>query len=146
MQILSAGLENQRPAGIITSTEKKPEQVGALYPFPLIVDGDFDIPSVYCKESVGAVLARLQGERIHLKINARRLSSSATNVIAQMNRKAPGKIVITAHIDAYEDSPGASDNASGTVVLLLLAEMLLDYQGGNCLEIAQALNSLIRSF
>jgi len=43
---------------------------------------------------------------------------------------------LTAHIDAYEESPGASDNASGTVVLLLAAEMLADYGGPYAVEIA----------
>ena len=47
-----------------------------------------------------------------------------------------GKVVIAAHIDAYEDSPGALDNASGIVVLLLCAEMLSNYRGENCVEIA----------
>ena len=134
-QIISL-LENQKPAAIITATERKPEQVGALYPFPLIVDGDFDIPSVYCRNSVGRALAQHQGEIFQLQINARRLPSSANNVIAQFNHNASKKIVITAHIDAYENTPGASDNASGTVVLLLLAEMLSSYQGDNCIEIA----------
>jgi aminopeptidase YwaD len=60
-------------------------------------------------------------------------------VIARLNRTAPKKIVLTAHIDAYEDSPGASDNASGVVVLMLLAEMLSDYGGDHRIEIA-ALN------
>jgi aminopeptidase YwaD len=138
-QKMIALLESRKPAGIVTATERKPEQVGALYPFPLIVDGDFDIPSVYCTDSVGEMLTRMQGELFQLRINAQRLPSSATNVIARLNQEADDKIVIAAHIDAYEDSPGASDNASGTVVLLLLAEMLSDYRGGNCLEIA-ALN------
>ncbi len=31
--------------------------------------------------------------------------------------------MFTAHIDAFEDSPGACDNGGGTVVLLLLAEL-----------------------
>jgi aminopeptidase YwaD len=47
--------------------------------------------------------------------------------------------VLTAHIDAYEDSPGASDNASGIAVLLLAAELLSNYQGELGIEIA-ALN------
>ena len=46
-----------------------------------------------------------------------------------------GKIVLTAHIDAYEATPGALDNASGTAVLLLAAEMLADYRGNCRLEI-----------
>jgi aminopeptidase YwaD len=60
-------------------------------------------------------------------------------VIARLNAGAARRIVITAHIDAYQDSPGASDNASGTVVLLLCAELLSDYRGEHCVEIA-ALN------
>ena len=75
----------------------------------------------------------------YLKIEARRFSSSATNIVARLNPGATRKIVITAHIDAYEDSPGASDNASGIVVLLLSAEMLSGYRGANCIEIV-ALN------
>ncbi len=138
-QRILALLEDRAPGAIITATEKKPEQVGALYPFPLIVDGDFDIPNVHCTDSVGEVLAGQQGERFQLRIDAQRLPSSATNVIARRNPDAARKTVITAHIDAYEDSPGASDNASGTAVLLLLAEMLADYAGKQGIEIA-ALN------
>jgi len=133
-QKIIALLEGRKPAGIITATERKPEQVGALYPFPLIVDGDFDIPSAYCRDTVGDVLAARQGEPFRLKIDASRLPSCASNIIARLNRGAAEKVVITAHIDAYEDSPGASDNASGVVVLLLCMEMLSDYRGEYCIE------------
>jgi aminopeptidase YwaD len=133
---LVALLEERQPAAIITATAKNPELVGALDPFPLIVDGDFDIPSIYCRESVGRELAALEGEFLHLKIEAGRLPSSAANVIARLPGEGPGKIVLTAHIDAYEDSPGASDNASGTAVLLLAAEMLAGRRPAHGLEIA----------
>lgn len=138
-QKIIALLESKRPAAIVTATERKPEQVGALYPFPLIVDGDFDIPSVYCRDTVGDELAAFQGDEVRLQVDSSRLPSTATNIIARLNAGAARKIVITAHIDAYEDSPGASDNASGSVVLLLCAEMLSDYPGEHCIEIA-ALN------
>ena len=138
-QKIIALLEGGKPSGIITATERNPEQVGALYPFPLIVDGDFNIPCVYCRDTVGDVLAARLGDTYQLKIDANRLPSSATNVIARLNPGAARKIVITAHIDAYEDSPGASDNASGIVVLLLCAEMLSNHHGAYCLEFA-ALN------
>jgi aminopeptidase YwaD len=132
-------LEERAPAAIITATAENPEQVGALYPYPLIVDGDFDIPSLYCRDSVGEVLSRMVGENFHLKIDGERIPSVANNIITRLNPKAEQKVVLTAHIDAYEDTPGASDNASGTVVLLLLAEMLSGYQGQIGIEIA-ALN------
>ena len=135
-QKIIALLESRKPAAIITATERNPDQVGALTPYPLIVDGDFDIPSLYCSDSVGEDLSSCQGEKFHMKIEAHRVPSSAANVIARLNPGAAGKVVITAHIDAYEDTPGASDNASGTVVLLLLAEMLSNYGGDKYIEIA----------
>ena len=129
-------LEEKQPAAIITATEKKPELVGALYPFPLIEDGDFDIPSVYCTDIMGKEIAVNTGKVLRLAIEAKRIPSTACNVIAHKNREAPRKIVVTAHIDAYWSTPGALDNASGTVVLLLLAEMLEDYDGKSAIEIA----------
>ena len=129
-------LERRRPAGIVTATARNPEQVGALYPYPLILDGDFDIPSVFCRDSVGNDLASRSGQVFRLRIDAGRLPSSATNVVARLNGDATQEVVLTAHIDAYEDTPGASDNASGVVVLLLAAEILSGYGGERCIEVA----------
>jgi aminopeptidase YwaD len=138
-QAIISLLERKMPAAIITATARNLDQVGALYPFPLIVDGDFDIPSVYCRDTVGASLQKGKEKAFRLEIRAERLPSKATNVIASRNAGASQKIVLTAHIDAYEDSPGASDNASGIAVLLLAAELLSNYQGELGIEIA-ALN------
>lgn len=128
-------LEAKRPSAIITATSKNPELVGALNPFPLIVDGDFDIPSVYCTEKVGNQILKAQGDQFRLIIEAKRIPARACNVIARKGPRNGPKIVVCAHIDAYEDAPGASDNASGVVVLLLLAELLAKYNGNECIEI-----------
>lgn len=128
-------LEEKHPAAIITATEKNPELVGALYPFPLIEDGDFDIPSVYCKDIIGREILARTGEIFQLAIEAKRIPATACNVIARKNQATPQKIVVSAHVDAYWSTLGALDNASGTVVLLLLAEMLQDYEGQSCIEI-----------
>jgi aminopeptidase YwaD len=129
-------LEKKRPAAIVAATKKSPDMVGALYPFPLIIDGDFNIPAAYCTDSVGEKILADSSNLFHLLIESQRIKSSANNIIARINPTASTKIVVTAHIDAYEDSPGASDNASGTVVLLLLAEMLSGYEGDRGVEIA----------
>ena len=88
-----SALESRQPAAIVAATSCSPDQVGALYPFPFFVDGDFDIPSVYCTDVEGARLAALAEHARQPELRLR--------------------------IDAYENTPGASDNASGTVVLLL---------------------------
>lgn len=132
-------LEKKRPGAIITATGKNPDLVGALNPYPLIEDGDFDIPSTYCREAVGEKISRFAGKTFRLMMDARRIPTTAWNVVARKMPYAKGKIVVCAHIDAKEDSPGASDNAAGTVVLLLLAEMLEGYDGKTGIEIV-ALN------
>jgi aminopeptidase YwaD len=158
---LVALLEEKSPAAIITATTRNPDQVGALYPYPLIVDGDFNIPNAYCTDKVGAQLHHKRDQIFRLSIDTERIMATANNVIARKNPEAKNpeaknpeaknpkaknpkaknpeaahKICVTAHIDAYENSPGASDNASGIVVLMLLAEMLSDFRGKSSLEIA----------
>ncbi len=132
-------LEEKEPAGLITATEKMPMQAGGLAPCPLIVDGDFNIPSVYCSRSTGQKIKNCVGKTLGMRVDSERREAIASNVIARINEQAAEKIVITAHIDAYEDSPGALDNASGEAVLLLLAEILNDRDSDVPVEIA-ALN------
>ena len=127
-------LEERQPAAIITATARKPELVGAIYPFPLIEDGDFDIPSVYCTDVVGEEIAANTYHKFHLVIQAKRILSTACNVIARKNPDAREKIIVCAHIDAYGNTPGALDNASGNLVLLLLAKMLQKYDGPMAIE------------
>ena len=127
-------LEERQPAAIITATARKPELVGAIYPFPLIEDGDFGIPSVYCADTVGEEIAVNTYHEFHLVAQAKRILSTACNVIARKNPDAREKTIVCAHIDTYSNTPGALDNASGTVVLLLLAKMLQKYDGPMAIE------------
>jgi len=128
-------LEEKQPAAIITATARKPELVGALYPFPLIEDGDFDIPSVYCTNVIGEKIAANTYHKFYLMTEAERIPATACNVMARKNPNAGEKIIVCAHIDAYGNTPGALDNASGAVVLLLLANMLQKYDGSMAIEL-----------
>jgi aminopeptidase YwaD len=132
-------LEAKNPQAIVAATSRNPEMAGAVYPFPLIEDGDFDIPSVYMTEEEGTRLAEHAGEVVTLDIEAVREPAKGCNVIARKGAASQRRVVVFAHIDAKDDTPGALDNASGIVVLLLLAELLADYAGELGVEIA-ALN------
>jgi len=128
-------LEVKQSAAIVAATGRNPELAGASYPFPLIEDGDFDIPSAFMTDFEGEELACFAGKTVALKMDAQRIPSSAENVIA---RKGPAEgkyVVICAHIDAKAGTPGAVDNASGIVTLMLLAELLQDYQSEMAVEI-----------
>lgn len=132
-------LEKKNPAAIIAATTRNPELAGGMYPFPLIEDGDFNIPSVYMTEEEGERLEKYVGKEISLKADAKRIPSRSGNVIARKGIDSERRIVLCAHIDAKINTPGALDNASGIVVLLLLAELMGSYSGDVGVEIV-ALN------
>jgi aminopeptidase YwaD len=132
-------LEKKKPAAIVTATGRNSALAGGVYPFPLIEDGDFNIPSVYMTEEEGRKLLLYEGQPISLQSQSKRIPAKAYNVIARKGRDAANRIVITAHIDAKKGTPGAIDNATGVMTLLLVSEMLGDYKGDRMLEIV-ALN------
>lgn len=108
---------------------------GGVYPFPLIEDGDFDIPSVYMTEEEGNRLAPYIGKTVTLQSRSKRIMGEGYNVIGRKGIKGSGRIVITAHIDAKKGTPGAIDNATGVTILLLLARLLKEYSGTKEIEI-----------
>jgi len=128
-------LEEKNPAAIIAATTRNPELAGGMYPFPLIEDGDFDITSVYMKDIEGERLAQFEGQKVSIEINAQRTPAKGCNVIAQRGEPTQPRVVFVAHIDAKDNTPGAIDNGTGIVILLLLAELLADYDGNLGLEI-----------
>ena len=121
-------LEEKKPAAVISATSKNPEAVGAIYPFPMIEDGDFDIPTAYMKETEGEKLLAWAGETISLRMESERIASNGENITA-LKGSGEKKIVLCAHLDTKEKTPGALDNASGVIILLLLAELMTNYEG-----------------
>lgn len=136
---LIATLEEKQPAAIVCATGRNSSLAGGVYPFPLIEDGDFDIPSVYMTEEEGARLLPLTSGMARLESQAVRIPEKAYNVIASKGSALGKRVVVTAHIDAKMGTPGAIDNATGVAVLLLLSELLADYHGERLVELA-ALN------
>jgi len=133
-QLIIARLEQKAPAAIISATGRNPELAGAANPFPLIEDGDFDIPSVYTTDVTGAQLAALTGRIVHLLSRAERIPSTGSNVVASRDPFAPRKVVVCAHIDTKMGTPGALDNAAGVITLLLAAELLRAHDGDFTVE------------
>ncbi len=134
-----SSLEARQPLAIIAATTQDVGLAGGLSPFPLFEDGDFDIPSVYMTADHGSELSQKVGRDVSLRIRAERLPSKGCNVIARKGLDIKHRVVIFAHIDAKDGTPGAIDNATGVVILLLLAERLQDYMSKLCIEMV-ALN------
>ncbi len=139
-QRIIAALERGRPAAIVAATSRNPELAGAVYPFPLIEDGDFDIPSVYMTEEEGQKLAVYAGREVDLEIRASRSLAEGFNVVARRGGGAGesgvGRYVVSAHIDAKRGTPGAIDDGTGVIVLMLLGELLAKYEGERTIELA----------
>jgi len=132
-------LENCGAKAIISATGRNSAVAGGVYPFSLIEDGDFDIPSVYMTEEEGIRFLKNAGRIVSLESHSGRIPGKAYNVIGRKGDEKAPRIAITAHIDAKKGIPGAIDNATGVIVLLLLSDLLRDYDGERFIEIV-ALN------
>jgi len=143
-------LEKGEPKAILCATSRNAALAGGVYPFPMIEDGDFHIPSVYMTEEEGRALLSCIGQTLTLQSDSTRIASTACNVIGRMGAEAADnaetaentetaetaeKILVTAHIDAKKGTPGAIDNATGVIILLLLARLLKDYRGKTAIEL-----------
>ncbi|MBD3289496.1 M28 family peptidase [candidate division KSB1 bacterium] len=128
-------LEKGKPNAIISATSRNAALAGGVYPFPLIEDGDFDIPSVYMTEEEGEKLLSYVGQSVQVNSLSRRIPAKGYNVVAKKGRNPNERIVITAHIDSKKGTPGAIDNGTGVAILLLLAKLLSGYNGKRMLEI-----------
>jgi aminopeptidase YwaD len=128
-------LETKSPAAILCATDRDGAVAGGVYPFPLIEDGDFHIPSVYMTGEEGQRLLTEVGKTGILESKAWRKDSKGVNVVASKGTDPDRRILISAHIDAKVGTPGAIDNGTGVVVLLLLAEYLQEYQSGPVIEL-----------
>jgi aminopeptidase YwaD len=83
----------------------------------------------------GCSLAACAGQVVSLRMDAERIPALAENVSAFKGSSFENRLLVCAHIDAKPGSPGAADNGGGTTVLLLLAELLRNYQGSRGIEI-----------
>ncbi len=134
-QRIVALLEKKNPAVIICATGRNSALAGGASPFPMIEDGDFNIPSVYMTDIEGEQLLKFRGKTVKLQSTAERVDSQAYNLTASKGDAALKRIIISAHIDAKKGTPGAIDNATGVIILLLLSELLSDYTGDNRIEL-----------
>lgn len=128
-QRIVQALEAANPAAIVAATRKDAASAGALDPFPLIEDGDVDIPSVYMTAEEGRRLALLVGRPVRLESRAIRVPSWGSNVVATRGPRDARRVVACAHVDAKIGTPGALDNAAGVATLLLLGELSIGHEG-----------------
>lgn len=141
-------IEACNPCAVLTATGRNQALAGAMYPFPMIEDGDFAIASAFMTTEEGALLidaiaSGTSTAAATLQIDAQRDDAVGANVIAcndawpavdRSDDREP--IVFTAHIDTKPGTPGALDNAAGVVVLLLLAELLAERNPQRRIELA----------
>ncbi len=134
-QRIYAAIESKHPAAVLAATSRNPSLAGGIYPFPLIEDGDFDIPSAYMTDAEGARLLAAAADTVRLEICSERRPALGWNVVARKGSDFAHPIVLCAHIDAKDGTPGAIDNAAGVVTLLQTAVLLSDYGAKQGVEI-----------
>ena len=122
-------LEHGGPAAVIGATGHGGGMGGGLYPYPLIEDGDFDLPNVYTTDEVGQAMVALAGQTAELEIVSKRVWRPSRQLTATRGPAGAPRAVVIAHIDSKGGSPGAIDNATGVAALLATAELLSGYDG-----------------
>jgi aminopeptidase YwaD len=127
-------LEEKKPVGIIARSPKKIKMNASGCLLPLFEDGDFDIPSVYISEKDTLKLVEFNDKKINLQYTSKRIPANAYNIINKKGNGAGKRIILMAHADTKFGTPGTTDNACSVVVLLLLAEMLSNYNGKFSIE------------
>ncbi len=110
-------VEGRRPSAVIVMDRSKTVST------KLIRDPFLRVPAAAVANSVGLRLRENEGRRARLRILARRYDSVGHNVIGRLPGEGKGHVVVAAHYDTAADSPGATDNASGTAVVLELCEL-----------------------
>jgi aminopeptidase YwaD len=86
-------------------------------------------------EEEGKKLSMCTGMKLFLDSKSKRIPGKGYNVTGKKGKNNSQRIVVTAHIDAKKGTQGAIDNATGVIVLLLLADLLKDYHGNKLIEI-----------
>ncbi len=119
-------LEEKKPAVILAITKRNPQLTGGVYPFPLIEDGDFDIPCAYMTDWEGKKLFQNPNSEIFIEIDSQRIPSNGYNIIGRKIGKSKKKVVVCAHIDTKKDTIGALDNGASVCTLLALSDLLKD--------------------
>ncbi len=124
----AANLAADRNSTLLSAEGRRPSAVivigsGETVSTKLIRDPFLRIPAVAVSRSAGLRLRENEGRRVRLRIIARRYDSIGHNVIGRLPGRGKGRIVVAAHYDTAANSPGATDNASGTAVILELCEL-----------------------
>lgn len=119
-------LDEFAPAAVIAATSRDPEMVGSQYPYPLFEDGDLGFVNAYLTDADGERLRAHIGREAHLIVDSTRIPSVAQQVVAVLpGSRIDHRVVLAAHIDSRQGSPGALDNASGVTTLLAVADQLV---------------------
>jgi hypothetical protein len=124
----ATGLAFNRNPTLLTAEERRARALIVVSPdetvsTKLIRDPFLRLPAAAVSQSAGFKLRDNEGQRVRLRIDARRYPSTGHNVIGHVQGSRQGHIVVAAHYDTAADSPGATDNASGTAVVLELCEL-----------------------
>jgi aminopeptidase YwaD len=112
--LLSA--EERRPAALVVVSPS--ETVSTK----LIRDPFLRVPAVAVARSIGEQLREREGDVLRLRLRARRYPSVGHNVIGRIAGETSERIAVAAHYDTAANVSGATDNASGTAVVLALCE------------------------
>lgn len=102
------------------------------HPIMQLMIAEFDPAVVICVDPGDLEAFEARGNfEVSLEVTGRPFVLQSANVVARFGPRRPGQreILVTSHLDAYRDSPGANDNGTGLGVMVELARTFSNAAG-----------------
>lgn len=112
-------LESGQPAAVLAPPALSHERM------PFSLDWELQVAAATIPVATLARLLRDPGLDVSLRIRGQRVPVQARNIVARSKPAPSGqRVVLCAHFDTMNSTPGATDNAAGVAALLSLAASL----------------------
>ena len=99
------------------------------HPLMQLMIAEFDPGVVVCVEPSDLEAFMAQGNlEVALEVKGKPVVLQSANVVARVGSETPSgpEILVTSHLDAYQESPGANDNGTGLGLMIELARAFAD--------------------
>ena len=114
-------LESGQPAAVLAPPALSHERM------PFSLDWELQVAAATVPVAILARLLRDPSLEVSLRIRGQRIPAQARNIVARSKPTQSGqRVVLCAHFDTMNNTPGATDNAAGVAALLALAAELRD--------------------
>jgi aminopeptidase YwaD len=114
-ELLYSRMEQKRPLAVLAPPMGSPDYE------QLTEDWDLPLPAATLPRETVLELLTNPPRQARLRIDTASTPATARNIVARKSSSLSQKVVICAHFDTFDGTPGATDNGTGAAALLAIA-------------------------